>query len=138
MEEKQKKEKIYYSSGNTLVSESKVIIGGKAIKIADIEEASVAVSVKRVSEGIIMLVIGFVILLIGFATHASIVLVLGLVFALLGGISIVVGYIKPVYYVKIKTHSGSLAPYSAETKGEIEEIVASINNAVTAYAEQNG
>jgi len=130
MEEK-KKEKIFYQSGNTLVSESKVISGGRAIKLAEVEEASVAVSVKRVREGIIMLFVGVAILIIALATSTSIVSILGITFMVLGGISLGIAYAKPVYYLKIRTTSGTATPYHSDDRNEIEKIVAAINQAIS-------
>ncbi len=133
MDGEKKKEKIFYSGSTVLVSESKVIMGGNAIRIENIESAKVAKSVKRVREGIIMALVGGIVLIIGISTAASVVSILGGVFIALGIISLAIAYIKPMYYVRLKTANGYLEPYCSDNIDEVREIVLAIEQAIEEF-----
>jgi len=127
------KEKTYFSQGNVIVTNSRVVIGGKTYATKHINSVQAGVIKPNRTWPIILLIVGIISILVGIefiaeGTSSPCIPIGALVIA--GAIAAL--YLqKPTYIVRLTASSGSIRALSSKDEENIDRIVAAITQAIT-------
>lgn len=122
-------ETTYYSEGDVLITNARVVLGGKTYSMANVTSVAIGTAPANNKPAIAVLVVGALMAACSMGSSQGIV---GVIFGLiLAGVGIyLLTQAKPNYVVRLGSSSGESDGLISRDRGYIEKIVKAINDAI--------